>query len=92
MVTPAYSVSGQDITNFNMRIFAATWPDFKALVSSKSLNMQYVQENGKYKVFAQEGAIVYRYDIQVESPANADQADFEANYQSGANQGMQAMP
>jgi hypothetical protein len=76
------------------------WPDFKAIVNSKNLGMQYTQDNVLYNIFAIDGALVYNTQL-VYNDANfpfallwsdypqaqndIDVIDFQNNFQSNAN-------
>ena len=65
-------------------IHLESWSDFKALVVSKSLLMQYKNTVGWYEVYAAEaGEYLWRHNIAKDS--GVDQTDFEANYMPSAN-------
>jgi len=66
-----------------------TWTDFKAIVDSKKLNIQYTTENGYYCLSAFDNIVCYECDIEIETPASTDQEDFEDNYKDGCNEPIQ---
>ena len=68
-----------------MEIYLSTWAEFKTIVSSKSLKMQYYEFASAYKIFAPEGSIMWRFDIDNEVTPSADQTDFEDNHEPTAN-------
>lgn len=60
-----------------------SWTDYKTLVSSKSLLMQYSVGVNSYEVFSPEAA-VFLWHITLNS-GTADYIDFENNFKSAAN-------
>lgn len=62
-----------------------TWAQMKNVLSSKSLEIQYVTLATTYLIWAEEGSTIYRTQIVIETPAGTDQTDFETNYQPTAN-------
>jgi hypothetical protein len=70
------------------------WTDFKTVVSSKSLSIQYEQDSNQYYIYAVDNNIVYTsliYKGTVPDPSNysqvtndADKTDFTTNFQSAA--------
>ena len=70
------------------------WTDFKTVVSSKSLSIQYEQDSNQYIIYAVDNNIVYTsliYKGTVPDPSNysqvtndADKTDFTTNFQSAA--------
>lgn len=75
-----------------MKKVRLTWAALKTIVSAKSLNLQFEEEDTSYGIFAQEGVVIYETLIRKLSPASADQTDFENNFKSSANAAVQAMP
>lgn len=67
----------------SITIKKSTWADFKSIVSSKSLSMQYEESTAWYNLYAFDGGYVYSYPMKKDS--GADQTDFETNYKSGCN-------
>ena len=63
-----------------------TWTNLKSLVSSKNLYLQYTESSVEYNIWVSEEDTKYFTVIHIDNPANTDQADFEDNYKSGANQ------
>jgi hypothetical protein len=61
------------------------WTDFKNLINKKKIPIQYVELGNFYKIFMQEGVVVYKTDIEITSPASTNQNDFENNYKTDAN-------
>lgn len=76
------------------------WTDFKAVVSSKSLSMQYDETSDAYELFALDGSIAYVSTIYKgtvpsgvvpdysQAQNDSDKTDFQNNFQSLANQRM----
>jgi hypothetical protein len=78
------------------------WPDFKPLLQSKSLAIQYVTRSDAYTVFAFEGNIVYKCDLifashssdippdqdYTQAQNDIDMADFQANFQNSSNKSV----
>lgn len=72
------------------------WASLKAIVSSKNLSLQYVENSTAYNIFAVDEMVAYTtiiYTGTVPSGASVDQTtndanetDFETNYQANANQ------
>lgn len=68
------------------------WSEFKTLVSSKNIRMQYEQSAKFYHVFAPENGTEYHCDIFIEgspAPVGSDQEDFEDNYKDVINKPLQ---
>ena len=59
------------------------WNDFKNLVSSKNLSIQYTDLGHRYDIFAMESGLVWTVSI---GKTGDDCIDFETNYKSYANQ------
>lgn len=66
-----------------------TWTDFKAIVSSKNMSMQYTEEGGYYCLLAIDSGITYECDIKIETPASTDQEEFEDDYKDDCNASIQ---
>lgn len=64
------------------------WSDFKALVSTKVLKMQYEERTSKYYLWASENGDTYECLIRIADPASTDQADFEDNYKDDCNKAV----
>lgn len=62
-----------------------SWAEFKTSVTSKNLAVQYTEDSKFYYIFASENGTTYKTSIYKETPASADQTDFETNYKSSAN-------
>lgn len=71
-----------------------TWSDLKQLLITKILNLQYVEDSIKYKIFVIDNGIVYITKIWKncnnvsglnETQNNLDKVDFETNYKTIAN-------
>lgn len=66
---------------------ASTWSEFKTLVASKSLSIQYLEYINRYELFADEAnTYSWQYIIPIED--TQDISDFETNYKASANQPM----
>lgn len=63
-----------------------TWTELKDKATDKELEIQFKEQADFYLVWLQEGVNVYRSKILIETPRNADQADFEDNFQATSNQ------
>lgn len=73
------------------------WTDFKSIVNSKGLSLQWEDVEGRYVLFAIDQIIVYRSDIwhdasqfpgppdYTQTQNDADCTDFETNYKSTTN-------
>jgi len=82
-------------------VISTRWTSLKGVVAVKGLLLQHDEEDGLYAIFALDGSIVYTTNIwkQGFQPSSdysqeqndADKADFEANYKSGANRPLVAM-
>jgi hypothetical protein len=62
-----------------------SWSQFKSVVDSKSISFQENDSQGQYVLTAIEGVKTYQCSILKTSPANADQSDYETNYQANKN-------
>lgn len=62
-----------------------TWSELKTTISGKNLRLQYKSDGNEYLVWGREESDLYYALIDIDSPANADQQDFEDNYKSEAN-------
>jgi len=65
-----------------------TWTELKALVDTKSLKLQYTDQDVEYTVWAGDNGDTYRCAIAKDSPATTDQTDFETNYKDDCNQSV----
>lgn len=63
-----------------------SWSDFKTLVTSKVLLMQYSVGSNSYEIFAPEAG-VFMWHITLDS-GTSDYTDFETNFKSSANAPM----
>lgn len=70
----------------SITIKKTSWNNFKSIVDSKSLKVQYEESTNWYHLYALDGNYIYSYPLHKDS--GADQTDFETNYKSGANQCM----
>lgn len=62
-----------------------SWAQVKAISSAKLLPLQYCESVGSYRVWCQEGQVLYGCHISKEDTPSEDQADFETNYKSNCN-------
>jgi len=67
-----------------MEIFL-NWTELKSISTLKTCNLQYVNRGSNYFVFIADDGINYTVTIDITNPRNADQIDFEDNYQINAN-------
>lgn len=58
------------------------WVDFKAMLAARGLSLQWRQVKKVYQLVAFDGAFRTESVIRIDSPANADQLDFETNYKN----------
>ena len=65
-----------------------TWTELKTIISTKDLLVQYTDDGSVYAIWVNEGNDVYSTNINIESPASTDQADFEDNYKANANKAI----
>lgn len=63
----------------------ATWSTVKAFIDSKEAKYNYVDTFGMYEIITIVGAFQVEARIVKTSPRSSDQADFEDNYKSNAN-------
>jgi len=63
-----------------------TWTQIKNFASSKSRPIQYVDFNGNYYIYINDGPFAINTIISQENPSNSDLIDFETNYKPTANQ------
>lgn len=64
-----------------LEIYTGSFDGLKAVVTVRSLNMDYFDRGNEYYVYAIEDDIkTYFYNITKDSPANGEQTDFETNY------------
>jgi len=63
----------------------AGWTQFKSLVETKDLFIQYLDYGDRYFVFAADGPIIYFHDIYTDDPGNPDLVDFNDNFKDIAN-------
>ena len=61
------------------------WSGVKAFLDSRKISAQYVDIGDSYLVLAIDGPIQLSCYIHKETPASADQTDFETNYLPNAN-------
>lgn len=72
-----------------IRVF---WSEFKAYVDLNDLEVQYVIDtDNNYVTVATNGNFSIICYIPISSPANADQTDFETNYEPYANKKISAV-
>lgn len=62
-----------------------TWTEIKDFATTRSRPIQYVDFNGNYYLYINEGPFSLNAIISQEDPANADLIDFETNYKPSAN-------
>lgn len=63
-----------------------TWGGFKSIISDKDLPIQYkIFDSTTYMIWAYDNQDKYYCEIDIDTPANTDQTDFENNYKANAN-------
>ena len=75
------------ILNQNTRVHYLTWTQLKTLAQFKDRDFQYEDRGGVggvYHIWFEDSTVYYTY-IDIDDPANADQTDFEDNFQPFAN-------
>lgn len=65
-----------------MATIETDWTTLKNFVTSRKLSLQYLNINSNYYLYAFDGVFSLSTIIPQETPAGADQTDFENNYQS----------
>lgn len=65
-------------------ISISNWSDFKTIIASKKLLMQYYDSTTKYNVFAVENSSLY-WEISLLKDEGSDVTDFENNYKANCN-------
>jgi len=65
--------------------YKRTWSQFKALAVLKQFNVQYIDADDSYLIWAVEDIDRYVCIIDKEDPVSSDQEDFEDNYKSKCN-------
>ena len=61
------------------------WTEFKTIVTSKDLSIQYREGTSEYNLWASDTNDEYLCFISKTDPASTDQTDFENNYKDNAN-------
>lgn len=61
----------------------ATWANLKAFVNARASSVQYIDEDNKYYLWANDGILVL--DSIINKDGNSDQIDFETNYKASGN-------
>jgi len=62
-----------------------TWTEFKLLVTTFSLSIQFVENENDYFLVARKNDILFENVVKKTTPKNADQIDFETNFKSDGN-------
>jgi hypothetical protein len=65
-------------------IQSLTWTDYKALIATKKLLIQYSENQNAYDLFAPEGQM-FLWSYSIAKDGGADQTDFETNFKPTAN-------
>jgi len=66
-----------------------TWDDFKSLINSKKLLIQYTDNGSRYEIFASESS-AFLWHITLSKTTNVDEiTDFETNFKSSANKPLE---
>jgi len=65
-----------------------SWDALKGIVTSKNLQMQYVDYIYVYFIFAVEPDVLYLYNMMKMSPASTEQTDFETNFKNNCNKNI----
>jgi hypothetical protein len=61
-----------------------SWTDYKALVATKKMNLQYAEYADRYELFSSEAGI-YVWNLVLLKDAGADVTEFESDYKPTAN-------
>jgi hypothetical protein len=67
-------------------IYKTNWTEFKSIVTNKSLLIQMIETSVVYQLSAFDNQLTYLCDIPKATPSSSEQADFETNFKSQANQ------
>lgn len=63
-----------------------TWDIFKTFVTTRNIHIQELLLDGYYYLYAIDGPFSISFVIEKNDPANADQLDYETNFQPYSNQ------
>lgn len=61
------------------------WAALKAFATSRGLSLQFIALNNMYHIYAIDNLASLCCQIDIESPVNADQTDFETNFKPNGN-------
>lgn len=61
------------------------WLEFKNIVNTKLIKIQFEERQNKYRLWATEGNDRYECSIRMSDPSSEDQLDFENNYKDDCN-------
>lgn len=65
--------------------FTVTWTQLKAFLTSKQINVQYIDMDDQYAIFSSDGIFYMFCQMPKSSPASDEQTDFETNFKSNGN-------
>lgn len=66
----------------------ASWSDYKTIISSKKLLMQYSEFSDRYDIYASEAGI-FLWSYSISKSDSTDVSDFESNFKSNANKPLE---
>jgi hypothetical protein len=76
---------GSDLMVASNQTIGLTWTTFKDFADSRNLPMIWFTSNNHYFIYIADGPLTFETRIRIDTPANADQTDFENNYKNDAN-------
>lgn len=62
-----------------------TWDEFKLLITTFSLSIQFIENGDHYFLVARKNDINFEHVIRKTTPRSSDQVDFEDNFKSNGN-------
>jgi len=68
-----------------------SWNDFKNFTVARNLSVQHFEIGNKYYLFVTDGPMSLSSHINIETPPNNDQIDFETNFKPSSNKKLQKM-
>ncbi len=60
-----------------------TWTQISSFATQRNSPLMYYVDNNHYFIFLSDGPLVFETRIRIDSPANADQTDFQDNFKPG---------
>jgi len=67
------------------QLITNTWPEFKLLITTFNVSIQFVENGDHYFLMARKGDITFEHTVKKNIPRNVHQVDFEDNFKAGGN-------